>query len=93
MRKCISNANLVRAIEHLNDKTMSADRMNVSTGGRFRTTVVVSARTLLSHILMRNNVKYFRRISKVSIDGKTNTSLCFIDKINALAEEEQKNKS
>ena len=46
------NANLVRPIDHLYDKAISAVQMNDSTGKWFRTTVGVRQRCLLSATLL-----------------------------------------
>ena len=93
MRKYNINANLVRAIEHLNDNAIN--QINGSTGEWFRTTVGIRQGCLLSPTLF--NIFLERIVSddleehdgEVSLGGRPITNLRFVDDIDALAEEEQ----
>ena len=95
MRKYNTNANLVRAIEHLYDNAISAVHMNGSTGEWFRITVGVRQGCLLSPTLFKIFLKRIMsdalevHVGKVSIGRRTITNLRFADDIDALAEEEQ----
>ena len=95
MRKYNINANLVRAIEHLDDNAISAVHMNGSTGEWFKTTVGVRQGCLLSPTLFNVFLERIMsdalevHVGKVSIGGRTITNLRYADDIDALAEEEQ----
>ena len=95
MRKYNINANIVRIIEQLYDKTTSAVQTNGSIGVWFRTTVAVRQGCLLSPTLFDIFLKRTmsdaleEQDAKVSIGGRNITNLRFADGIYALAEEEQ----
>ena len=89
------NANLVRSIEQLHDKTTSTVQMNSRTGQWFKTTVGVRQGCLFSPTLFHI---FLERImtdaleendGKIFIGGRNITNLRFADDIYALAEEEQ----
>ena len=90
MQKYNINANLVRDIEHLYDNAISAVKKDDSTGEWFRTTVGVRQGCLLSPTLF--NIFLVRILSdaleehdgKLSIGGRTITSLRFADDIDPL---------
>ena len=90
MRKYNINANLVRTIEQLYDKTTSAVQMNGSIGERFRTTVGCLLSPTLFNIFVERIMSEAleEHDGKVSIGGRNITNLRFADDI-ALAEEEQ----
>ena len=95
MRKYNISANLVRTIGQLLDKATSAVQMNGSMRERFRTTVELRQRYLLSPTPF--NIFFKRIISnapeenngKVSIGGRNIINLRFVDDKDALAEEEK----
>ena len=95
MRKYNINANLVRAIEHLDDDALSALQINGSTVEWFRTTGGVRQGFLLSPSLF--NI-FLERImpdaleeldGKASIGGRTITNLRFTDDISSVEEEQE----
>ena len=93
MRKCNISANLVRTIEQLYDKAISAAQMNGCMGEWLRTTVGVRQGCLLSLTLF--NIFLERIMSDAleehdgnfSIDGRNITNLRFAERIDAQAEE------
>ena len=95
MWKYYVNANLVHTFERLYNNTIGAVQMNSSKEEWFRSTAGVRKGCLLSPSLF--NIFVEKHMSdaldehdgKVSIGGKTITSLRFADDIDALAEEEQ----
>ena len=92
MRKYNINANLVRAIEHLYDKAISAVQMNGSTGEWFRITLGVRQGCLHSLTLFKIFPERIMSDALEEHDGKVSravTTLQFADDIEALAEEEQ----
>ena len=95
MRKYNINANIIRAIENLYDRTQSAVLFNGSTAEWFRTTVGVRQGCLLSPTLF--NI-FLERImyealddheGSVSIGGRPITNFRFADDIVVNAEEEE----
>ena len=95
MRKYNISANLVRTIEQLYDKAISAVQLNGSIGEWFRTTVGVRQGCHLSPILFN---MFLERImsdapeehdGNVNIGGRNITNLRFAEGIDALAEIEQ----
>ena len=92
MPKYNVNANLVCVIEHLYDKTISAAKMNGSTGEWLRTSWskarMSSLLPTLYNIFIERNMSdaLEEHDGKVSIDGKTITILQFADDVDALAE-------
>ena len=95
MRKYNTRANLVRTIEQLYDKAISAAQMNGSMGEWFRTIIGVWQRCLLSPILFNIFLKWIvsdaleEHDGKVGIGGRNISNLRFADDIDAVAEEEQ----
>ena len=95
MRKYNINANIIRAIENLYDKTQSAVLFNGSTGDWFRTTVGVRQGCLLSPALF--NIFLERIICEVlddyegsvSIGGRLIINFGIADDIVVNAEEEE----
>ena len=95
MRKYNINASIIRAIENLYDKALSAVLFNGSTGEWFRTTVGVRQECLLSPTLF--NIFLERIICEalddhegsVSIGGRHITNFRFADDIVVNAEEEE----
>ena len=89
------SANLVRTIEQLYDKAISAVQLNGSIGEWFRTTVRVKQGCLLSPTLFTIFLEWIisdvleEHDGKVSIGIRNITNLRFADDIDALAEEEQ----
>ena len=91
MRKYNINANLVRAVQHLCDKALSAVQMNGSTGEWSRTTD--GGNDVFSHppssLLWVMSDALEEHDGKVNIGGRTIIILMFVDDVDALAEEEQ----
>lgn len=95
MRKCKISPNIVRVIQHLYDKAISAVLHDGAIGDWFRTTTGVRQGCLFSPILF--NI-FLERImtdtledhdGTISIGGRAITNLCFADDINRLAGGEQ----
>ena len=95
MRKYNISANLVRTIEQLYDKAISAVQMNGSIGEWFRTTVGVRQGFLLSPTLINFLLERImpdaldEHEGKVSIGGRNIINLRFANDIDALPQEEQ----
>ena len=96
MEKYNINASIIRAIENLYDKALSAVLFNGNTGELFRTTVGVRQGCLFSPTLF--NI-FLERIKcealddhkgSVSIGGRLNTNFCFTDDIVVNAERKKK---
>ena len=95
MKNCNNSANLIRIIEHLSGKAISAVLFNGSTGDCFRATVGVPQGCLLSASLFTLCLEVIMTVAleehegTVSTGGRIITNLRFADNTNGLAGEEE----
>ena len=89
MRKYVINANLVRAIEHVDNNAISAVKINGSTREWFGTTVGAGQGCLLSPPPSIMSDALEEHDGTVSIGGRTVTNLRLTDDIVVLAEEKR----